>query len=213
MNSTRMFACLLAASLLPTFGQGPLYTRIGGLVTYDDWRSYNGGQLFGLGLEVGYIVQGVEKDAIGFAFHAGLLRSRGKARVVDALPQTPDATQSIPLYHAEHGLKGWKAGVDVLLATPMPALTGYMGFALHGWTGDRTVVQGTAEKHVFQADSKGKLGIRVGLQYQVSGAWSITADYNVSMWRSEIVGSATKPVKGINPMKPSWTMLSAQYRF
>jgi len=66
-------------------------------------------------------------------------------------------------------------------------------------------------------DSKPKFGLRLGVEYQFNSTWGVTLDYNASEWRSQADGEdasgSTYPIKGWNPINPSWVALSIQYRF
>lgn len=191
----------------------PIYARAGLLTSFGDLRSYAGGATTGYGVEVGYTLP-MKEEIITFAAYAGYIGLTGKTRDVDPYPLVPNSSQNppsyMPVYQAKHDLKAWRLGLDAVFATPFDSLRAFAGVNLNGFNGTREVV-GTPTRHEFKADSRGKMGIRVGMEYQITSSLAVTGEYNFAAWRSEVQG--LRPIGGINPMNPSWGTLAVQYRF
>jgi len=191
----------------------PLYARAGLLTAFGDLRSYAGGATTGYGVEFGYTLP-MKEEIISFAAYAGYIGISGKARAIDPYPLIDDSIQTapkyMPVYQAKQSMKAWRLGVDAVFVTPMDKLRAFAGININGFNGTREVV-GTPTEHEFEKDSRGKFGARAGLEYQITNEVAVTAEYNVAAWRSEIQG--LRPVRGVNPVNPSWTTLSVQYRF
>jgi hypothetical protein len=112
--------------------------------------------------------------------------------------------------------------------TPIKNLTGYAGASANFYDGIRNtsarVPNYDQPNNPFTLEpgsypeGKAKLGLRIGLEYRVTEEWGISLDGNLSSWLNRgglnpLVSGLIKPVSGVNPVRPAWISVSAQYRF
>lgn len=202
----------LAASTILAAAEAPDYFRVSVLSTQGDLRAYAGGKAFGHGFEIGHTLPLPGSDVIGMAVFAGFMKVNG-----DASSRFGGLKQS---------LQAWRFGADFRFATPLPALTPYVGFNVNFFDGKRlnagsvNTYDGTyALDPGPYAEGKAKLGFRLGLEYRFNERWGASVDYNHSEWYNDfakgdhIPMSGERPITGLNPINPSWLAFSVQYRF
>ncbi|MBI4912788.1 MAG: outer membrane beta-barrel protein [Acidobacteria bacterium] len=213
---TSLLAGLVAASgFAQDAAKPPISFKIQEITTFADWRAYAGGKSFGWGFELGYDFS-TPGDVAGIAVYAGYVRSIGDLR--KEIYQTP--TGSFAPIGTGFNLMGWRLGGDIRFETPIKGLTPYIGLGLVYWKGERM-----GDSPIFGPkgpilESNAKFAGRVGVEYQITKSWGVSADYNYSEWRANsrdtnMNGSkeASLKISGYNPMNPSWMAISASYRF
>jgi len=199
MRTIKLFA--LAALMTPLAvaadaQEHPFYGRVGMLATQGDWRAWNAGSVQGQAFELGYTAP-ADGDFITYGLWAGHVRSVGDKR--------QDLGTSLTL-------SAWRAGADLVFLTPVEGLRAYAGLNLNCWNGKWNQDNATLGTKGEFSDSKGKLGLRLGVEYRITKEWGATLDYSAAEYRSSQRFSKY-PVQGLNPVNPSWITLSVQYRF
>lgn len=193
----------------------PFYARIGLMSTQGNLRAFGGGRVLSPIYELGY-APAVPEGNVGLGAYASYFKLDGKAiAAYDGLQQD---------------LYGYRFGFDARYATSVPGLTPFVGISWNFYDGERRTagafhdsLNGTTYPLAAGAypEGKGKLGARLGLEYRISPQWGVVLDYSFSEWYSQkynwtdgtMAPSGPDYANGLNPVRPSWITLSAQYRF
>ncbi len=206
---------LVAASGFAQDAGRPVYFKASHLTTFEDWRAYNGGKSFGWGFEMGYDFT-KPADLASLSVFAGMVRSLGDVR--HEVYQTPSGTYD--QIGTAFNLTGWRLGADVRFATPWKGVTPYLGLNVNWWKGDRVSNSPVLGPKGPFADAQAKLGVRAGVEYRINPSWAVSAEYNLSEWRSNAKDTnangtkeANLKIAGYNPMSPTWMALSVHYRW
>jgi len=158
------------------------------LSPHGDALDLTGQPLHGYGIQVGY-----------------LLTPEGYG--VSILPYV--GHQVLPGKEGFYKMSANVVGADLFYRIVGTALSISTGPSMHAWT----VKQPDGElASTFHGDKKLKLGWRLSAEYQLSQAWSVSAGFTQTSWRSKTVDfEAYTP--GLNPSRPAYWSFMANYRF
>jgi len=225
-----MLLSLLAAPLCAqSVSENRAYLRLGLANSQANLRAYLGGRAYSPIYEIGYDFKGPTED-VGFGLYASYLTAHGDPIKAHAYYSGFDGDGK-PIYEndgLQQVLFAWRFGIDMRFRTPIQNLTGYAGASGTFFDGLRqtraTVQDYDYPDDPFMLDKGGypegkmKLGLRVGLEYRITKEWGVSLEGSLSSWLNRgtdnpLTDYFYKPVDGINPVKPAWISVSAQYRF
>ena len=225
-----MLLSLLAAPLCAqSVSENRAYLRLGLANSQANLRAYLGGRAYSPIYEIGYDFKGPTED-VGFGVYASYLTAHGDPIKKYAYYDRFDEHDK-PIYEndgLQQVLFAWRFGIDMRFRTPVQNLTGYAGASGTFFDGIRqtraTVPDYDDPDYPFTLEPGGypegkvKLGLRIGLEYRITKEWGVSLEGSLSSWRSQgenkpVTEGLVKPVSGINPVRPAWITVSAQYRF
>lgn len=160
------------------------------LSPHGDALDLNGQTAHGYGFQVGYLSH-PEGYGVSFLTYFGHQVMPGKTRA------------DITTYNLAANL----VGVDLNYKIDDTAFTVYTGPSIHQWQAER---RGGDPVTANQGDQNWKLGWRGGVNYHINEDWSISAGFTQTMWRSR---ADLDYVPGLNPSRPAYWSLQANYRF
>ncbi len=168
-------------------------------LNYADARAFTNNTM-ALGAEA-TLHMGPSESLLQTRAYLGAIRTSGKDR--------PDLGTAF-------GLSGLRAGVDLMFKTPLSALQAYAGLNLTKWSATSsqpsTLPNGGPEPTTSFPDKGLKFGWRLGVDYRFTDALTLGVDFNQSEWRHNNQLN-TRPVKGLNPVNPSWVGITLRYGF
>ena len=110
-------------------------------------------------------------------------------------------------YQTTYNLAANFVGVDMLYRIKALPLDLYTGPSFHAWQVER---RGGDPTTTNVGDQNWKLGWRLGVKYSIDKDWSVSAAFTQTMWRSR---ADLDWVEGLNPSRPAYFSILANYRF
>lgn len=163
--------------------------------TFGNYRTFTN-QPLGFGVEGTYdLTRKVEP--LNFRVMAGYVHVSGKDR--------QDLGTALTL-------NALRAGADLTFRTPSDKITPYVGLIFSRWMASASQ-PGSLKPAALDFSDKGfKLGVRLGVDVNLTQNVVLAADYNFSEWRHDN-DISSKAIRGVNPVNPSWMSVTARYRF
>jgi hypothetical protein len=184
----------------------PAFFKASVLRSFADLTDYNGGRRNGFGFEMGYDFA-MPDNFSGITPWVGFIRFNGDPRQ-DLAYLNPGITPP------RFDLTAWRAGLDFKWNTPVKNLKGWMGINVNYFDGNQLsagrIPTDTSTLAKPLAEAKAKLGMRAGLDYNITKEWSAHVQYDAGYW---LASSRLTRFQALNPMFPSWFSVSAGYHF
>jgi hypothetical protein len=98
-------------------------------------------------------------------------------------------------------------GIDLVYKFDGCPVSVFTGPSFHQWQVEQ---RGATADQANMGDQNWKLGWRLGLSYTITQEWSLSAAFTQTHWRSR---DDLDYVQGLNPSRPAYFSLMANYKF